>query len=444
MVEAGPATFEHPEVEGRGRAELEELQDRRLRSLGARLSADPSWVAHFATFGMKPEQLSRETLSRVGTLEKTALRERYPFPFLTVPMDDVARFCATSGTTGLPVMFGYTFKDVRELIPYQMARLLNAAGVRRGERVYQGYGYGLWVGGVVMDWGLAGYGCTNFGIGPGRADAVVQWLRDHEYTVCTMSPLWLMTLVNTAKAQGIDPKRDWKLRLGLFGGQSVSAAFRDELEAAMPEGFIAQNIYGSTESGGPNHGITCPWSHDSDQMHLINEDTILTEIVDPATLEPVAPGETGEIVFTTLARQASPVVRWRTRDLVRLADDPYGCACGRRGLPLIGRIIGRSDDMLKVRGSMVFPSQIEDCIASLDATVNEAWQIYIDREDRILEEVVVAVERRTDATQHADDVRDALERTIRARLGVRVSVEVHPEGALPRYEAKAVRVIVRK
>jgi len=149
-------------------------------------------------------------------------------------------------------------------------------------------------------------------------------------------------------------------------------------------------------------------------------------------------------VFTTLSRQASPVVRWRTRDLVRLADDPYGCGCGRRSLPLIGRIIGRSDDMLKVRGSMVFPSQIEDCIASMDATVNEAWQIYIDREDRILEEIVIAVERKNDAAQHADNIRDALERTIRARLGIRVKVEVHPEGTLPRYEAKAVRVLVRK
>jgi phenylacetate-coenzyme A ligase PaaK-like adenylate-forming protein len=444
MVEAGPATYEHPEVEGLDRAGLEALQDARLRALGQRLGNDPSWTEHFASFGMKPGDLNLATLKHAGTLEKSALRERYPFPFLTVPMESVARFCATSGTTGLPVMFGYTFEDVRALLPYQMARLLNAAGVRRGERVYQGYGYGLWVGGVVMDWGLAGYGCTNFGIGPGRADAVVHWLRDHQYTVCTMSPLWLMTLVNTAKAQGIDPKRDWKLRLGLFGGQSVSAAFRDELEAEMPDGFMAQNIYGSTESGGPNHGITCPWSHDSDQMHLINEDTILTEIVNPATLEPVAPGETGEIVFTTLARGASPVVRWRTRDLVRLADDPYGCACGRRGMPLIGRIIGRSDDMLKVRGSMVFPSQIEDCIASMDATVNEAWQIYIDREDRILEELVVAVERRNEAAQHADDLRDALERSIRARLGIRVSVEVHAEGALPRYEAKAVRVLVRK
>ena len=169
MVEAGRATFEHPEVEGLDRTEMEALQDRKLRAMGERLSRNADWVAHFAGFGMKPEQLSRETLKSVGTLEKTALRERYPFPFLTVPMPEVARFCATSGTTGLPVMFGYTFNDVRTLLPYQMARILRAAGVRRGERVYQGYGYGLWVGGVVMDWGLAGYGCTNFGIGPGRS-----------------------------------------------------------------------------------------------------------------------------------------------------------------------------------------------------------------------------------------------------------------------------------
>jgi phenylacetate-CoA ligase len=445
MVGTARTTYEHPEVETLDRAAVEALQDDKLRALGQRLAAYPEWVEHFSSFGMKPSDLrDRTALRRVPTLEKSVLRARYPFPFLTVPMREVARFCATSGTTGLPVMFGYTRRDINSLMAYQMSRLLRAAGVEPGERVYQGYGYGLWVGGVVMDWGLLAYGCTNFGIGPGRAETVVQWLRDHQYTACTMSPLWLMTLVNAAKSQGIDPKRDWRLRLGVFGGQSVSAAFRNELEAEMPTGFIAQNIYGSTESGGPNHAISCRFSHDADQMHLINEDTILTEILNPQTLEPVAPGETGEIVFTTLEREASPVVRWRTRDLVTLAEKPYDCACGRRAFPLIGRIIGRTDDMLKVRGSMVFPSQVEDCIASLPSTVNEAWQIYISREDRVLEELIVAVERRNDATQNADDVRDALERSIRARLGIRVTVEVHPEGTLPRYEAKAMRVVVRK
>ncbi len=309
MIEAQPA-YEHPEVETLDRASLEALQDRKLAALGLRLAGDAAWTEHFKRYGMRPEELvDRKSLAALGTLEKSDLRARYPFPFLTVPMERVARFCATSGTTGLPVMFGYTDRDVRELIPKQMTQLLRAAGVRPGERVYQGYGYGLWVGGVVMDWALLAFGCTNFGIGPGRTEAVVRWLRDHEYTVCTMSPLWLMTLINAAKAEGMDPKRDWKLRLGLFGGQSVSAAFRNELEAAMPDGFVAQNIYGSTESGGPNHAISCRWSHDADEMHLINEDTILTEILDPTTLRPVEPGEVGEIVFTTLEREASPVIR---------------------------------------------------------------------------------------------------------------------------------------
>ena len=179
-------------------------------------------------------------------------------------------------------------------------------------------------------------------------------------------------------------------------------------------------------------------------MHLVNEDTICTEILDPVSLEPVEPGGTGEIVFTTLEREASPLVRWRTHDLVKLSERPYDCACGRRALPLIGRIIGRSDDMLKVRGVLVFPSQIEDCIASLPDTVNEAWQLYVDREDRVLEELVVAVERRSAALVSDEDLRDALERSIASRLGFRVNVEVHPEGALPRYEAKATRVLVRK
>jgi phenylacetate-CoA ligase len=315
--------------------------------------------------------------------------------------------------------------------------------VRPGDRVYQGYGYGMWVGGVVMDWGLAAYGATNFGIGPGRAELVVEWLRDHAYVACTMSPLWLMTLVNAAKAKGIDPKRDWRLRVGLFGGQSVSATFRNELEAEMPDGFVAHNIYGSTESGGPNVGISCTFSHEPDLMHLINDDSILSEILDPETLQPVGAGEVGEIVMTTLDKEASPVVRWRTRDLVRLAERPYGCGCGRRGLPLVGRIIGRSDDMLKIRGVMVFPSQIEDVIAANAHTVREAWQVEIDRRDGPLDEATVAVERRSSAALSDDDLARDLAAAMQARLGMRLVVRVQPEGTLPRYEAKAVRVIVR-
>ncbi|CAO3430246.1 phenylacetate--CoA ligase family protein [Azospirillum endophyticum] len=420
------------------------VQRRKLAALGRRLGTDPAWRAHFAKAGMAPEDLADPAnLQHVPTLEKADLRAQYPYPFLTAPLREVARFCATSGTTGLPVLFGYTRQDMMELVPRQLGRIFRTVGIRPGDPVYQGYGYGMWIGGVAMDSALMTYGATNFGIGPGRGELVAEWLRDHGYVACTMSPLWLMTLVRLAQEKGIDPKRDWKLRIGVFGGQSVSRQFRDEIEAAMPDGFVAHNIYGTTEAGGPVVGISCPHSHDSDEMHLINEDSILTEIVDPLTMKPVGPGEVGEIVVTTLDKQASPVVRWRTRDLVRLSDHPHDCPCGRHGLPLIGRIIGRSDDMLKVRGVMVFPSQVEDIIAATPGTVKEAWHIYVDRKEGDLDGLTVAVERQAGCELSADLIADRVVSGIHARLGIRCKVECQEEGVLPRYEAKAVRVHVR-
>lgn len=433
--------FEHPDVESLDRDGIVAIQTKKLEALGSRLQNSPEWVRHFQQSGMSPKDLKDfDSLAQVPTLEKTDLRALYPFPMLTVDVAQVRRFVATSGTTGLPVMFGLTDRDMNQLIPYQMRRVLRAAGIVPEDRVYQGYGYGLWIGGLAMDIGLAAYGATNFPLGPGRGDLVTTWLSDHEYTACSLSPLWLMTLVNMAKAQGINPRTAWKLRVGVFGGQSISAAFRDQLEAEMPPGFMAQNIYGTTEAGGPLVGISCPYSHDVDEMHLINEDTIITEIVDPATMKPVAPGEVGEIVITTLDREASPVVRWRTRDLVRLSANAYDCPCGRHGLPKIGRIIGRSDDMLKVRGVMVFPTQIEDIITATEGAVKEAWHIYIDQEDEAMEQLTVAVERSKASSESKNDIQGRIGHAIHSRLGIRVTVECHDEGFLPRYEAKAVRV----
>lgn len=435
--------FEHPEIERLDRDGIVAIQRKKLKILGDRLAASPDWVRHFQQAGLSPRDLGDfDALSSMPTLCKKDLRALYPFPMLTTELARVRRFVATSGTTGLPVMFGLTDRDMNHLIPYQMCRILRAAGVVPEDRVYQGYGYGLWIGGLAMDLGLAAYGAVNFPLGPGRGDLVTKWLSDHQYTACSLSPLWLMTLVNLAKAENIDPRKDWKLRVGLFGGQSISAAFRDQLEAEMPAGFMAQNIYGTTEAGGPVVAISCPYSHDVDEMHLINEDTILTEVVDPATLKPVGPGEVGEIVITTLDRDASPVVRWRTGDLVKLSDKPYDCPCGRSGMPKIGRIIGRSDDMLKVRGVIVFPTQIEDIIAETDGAVKEAWHIYIDSdtESNLMEEITVAVERRNSSSLTEQEIAHRIGHAIHSRLGIRAEIECHAEGTLPRYEAKAVRV----
>lgn len=436
--------FAHPEFERLERDDILALQHGKLAALGARLSESPEWVAHFARAGMAPGDLADpQALAAAPMLEKADLRAQYPFPMLTVEMGEVARFFATSGTTGPPVMFGFSRRDIDELLPRQVARLLTAIGVRRGDRAYQGYGYGLWIGGPAFDLGLHAVGATVFPIGPGRGELVVEWLRDQEYEVASLSPLWMMTLATIAKERGIDPKRDWKLRVGAFGGQSISAAFRDQIEAELPDGFMAHNTYGSTEAGGPVVSASCPASHDRDQMHLINEDSLLTEIVDPETLAPTRPGEVGEIVVTTLDKEASPIVRWRSHDLVRLAEKPFDCPCGRAGLPLIGRIVGRSDDMLKVRGVIVFPSQIEDVIAANPHTIKEAWQIYVDRVDQAHEHIAVAVERQRSANLAPADLVRALEDSFRSRLGIRVAVECHGEGALPRYEAKATRVLER-
>jgi len=432
------------DVEHLDRDGILRLQRRKLARLGRRLAAHADWRDHFGRAGMRPEDLAADGgLAAAPMLEKAELRRLYPFPLLTVPVTEVARFCATSGTTGLPVMFGLTSRDIDDLLPRQLGRIFRTAGVRPGDRVYQGYGYGLWIGGVAMDIGLRAYGAVNFGVGPGRGELIVDWLRDHEYVACTMSPLWLMTLVTLAKRRGIDPKRDWKLAVGLFGGQSISAAFRAELEAEMPRGFLAHNIYGTTEAGGPVVAISCPHSHADDEMHLVNEDSILTEILDPETLRPVAPGEIGEIVVTTLDKEASPVLRWRTRDLVRLSAKPYDCPCGRRGLPRVGRIIGRSDDMLKVRGVIVYPSQVEDVIAAVDGTVKEAWQIYVDASEGALDSLTVAVERHRHCPHPPGALVESLTRDLKARLGISCIVECYDEGTLPRYESKAVRVLVR-
>jgi len=432
----------HPEIESLDRGGMRALQARKLSVLGERLAASPDWCAHFAGAGMHPRDLAAaDGLANAPMMEKADLRSRYPYPMLTVKLPEVSRFFSTSGTTGLPVLFGFTAHDLR-LLARQVARQLYCSGVRPGDRVYQGFGYGLWMGGPSHDLALHELGATCFPVGPGRAELVVQWLRDLAWDVATVSPLFLAHLVRVAREHGIDPKKDWKLSKAIIGGQSVSRVFREQLEAGMPAGFTAYNSYGTTESGGPNLGAACPHAHERDEMHLINEDAVITEVLDPKTLKPVGPGDVGEIVVTTLDKEASPVVRWRTRDLVRLSDKP--CECGRHGMPVIGRIIGRSDDMLKVRGVLVFPSQIEDVIAGTAGTSKEAWQIYVDTVDGSPNSVTVAIECETGHDGERSQLATAVARELQGRLGLKVPVECHPHGTLPRYEAKAKRILLKE
>ena len=441
----GQKVFYHPEIETLSRDDIISLQKKLLLRMGKRLSKNKAWIDHFASAGMSPEDLAADDgLENAPTLEKKDLRAQSDFPFLTVDSKMVQRYVATSGTTGAPVLFGMSPDDLTKLLPFQMGRMLSACGVKPGDRAYQGYGYGLWIGGLALDIGFQSYGCQTFPIGPGRGELVVRWLKDHQYDVASLSPLWLMRLIQVAHDAGIDPAKEWNLKIGVIGGQSVSKGFREQLENALPPDFKAHNIYGASEAGGPVLAISTPYTYDADEMQLINEDTIITEILDPDTMKPVSPGEVGEIVITTLCKQASPLVRWRTRDLVRLSPNAYDCPSGRVGFPRIGRIIGRTDDMLKVRGVIVFPSQVEDIITSCPQAVKDAWQIYIDGEQTGLDQMTIAVECRRECAQSSHDLVEAIKRRIHDRLGLKCFVECHEEGALPRYDAKAKRVIQRK
>lgn len=438
-----PIGFRHPEIERLDRDGIIAIQRRKLGALGERLAGDPGWVRHFQLAGMSPRDLADPSaLGHAPTLEKSDLRALYPYPLLTVQIDQVERFVGTSGTTGLPVLFGFTKHDVHTLTE-QMARAFTIMDFRAGDRFYQAMRYGMWIGGWAIGLGLRTIGAINFPIGPGRGELVLRWMKDHGYTACAAAPLWLGSLVRMAYEQGIDPRREWSLRVALSGVEVVSRGYRDELESQMPPGFRMHNMYGSTEAGGPVVLLDCAYSHDGDELHLFNEDGVITEILDPVTLKPVAPGEVGEIVITTLDKEASPVVRWRTRDLVRMSPHPYDCPCGRKGMPLTSRIIGRSDDMLKVRGAIVFPSQVEDIVVAIPDTVKEAWQIYVDRADKTLDTFTIAVERRQDSKRAPAEIEQQIKTAFQARLGISAAVECRPEGSLPRYEGKAVRVIVR-
>lgn len=432
-----------PAVEALQFDDLQRLQRQKLAMLGQRLATSAEWCEHFAQSGLKPTDLADpQALAAVPFLEKSDLRGRYPFPYLTEDPASISRFCATSGTTGLPVLFGFTPDDLK-LLSVQVARQLHCNGLRAGDRGYNGFGFGLWVGGLAFDMGMAELGMTNFPVGPGRSEMVVAWMRDMQFSFAAVSPIFLATLVRVAREQGIDPKTDWALKAAVIGGQSVSLAFRDELEGELPADFRTYNTYGTTEAGGPVVSTSCTHSHVDDEMHLINEDSVLTEILDTKTMKPVGPGEVGEIVLTTLDKQASPVVRWRTRDLVRVSENPWDCPCGRKGMMKISRLIGRTDDMLKVRGVIVFPSQIEDVIASTPGAVKEAWQIYVDQLEPAPKKMTVAVEYSRGFNGPPEDFCQTMAKNLSGRLGLKVPVEAHPEGTLPRYEAKAQRVLVR-
>ncbi|MBM4346685.1 MAG: phenylacetate--CoA ligase [Deltaproteobacteria bacterium] len=423
---------------------LREIQNERLRALVDRCYREiPYYQKLFDQNGIKPKHIqTTEDLAIVPFTEKKDLRALYPYGLLGAPLDRIHRFAASSGTTGVPTLVGFTKKDWTETLREQMGRIFIGMGFRRNDLIYQCAGYGLFMGGPGMDAGAEAIGATIFPAGPGRTLAAIQYLKDIGFQAITTTPSFVSYLVDVAQKNGVDPKKEWKLRTSHIGGEPAAPALRRRVEALMPEEFEWQEGYGITELGGPTVGHSCAFSRESCELHIL-ADHYFVEVIDRATGKRLEPGKEGELVVTTLTREATPLIRWRTRDVSAFSVNGYGCSCGRIAHPRIQRITGRTDDVLKVRSTLVFPSQIEDVLPPTKG-VGEGWQIVIDRPKDSLDKLTVHAEVHSDIWQDKSQLKAIEEKIgqgVYGRLGMSIEVVLHSPGSLPRYEGKAKRVL---
>ena len=417
---------------GAGRDELESLQFTRLAStLRHAYANNPNYQRKFAAAGVHPDDLrSLADLARFPFTTKADLRDAYPFGFFSVPREQVARIHASSGTTGKPTVVGYTRNDLATW-GNLVARSIRAAGGRAGMKVHIAYGYGLFTGGLGAHYGAEAAGCTVIPMSGGQTEKQVQLIRDFAPDIIMVTPSYMLAILDEFRRQGVDP-RSTSLRIGIFGAEPWGEGMRAEIESAF--GIDACDIYGLSEVMGP--GVAQEFAHTKDGP-TIWEDHFIAEIVDPVSGRVIEDGGLGELVFTSLTKEAMPVIRYRTRDLTRLL--PGSATAMRR----MAKISGRSDDMLIVRGVNVFPSQIEELILRCKGLAPH-YEIEITRPDR-LDEISIVVEARPEL---GDNGRQAeallLAAKLKDNIGISADIRVAASGSLPRSAGKASHVKDRR
>ena len=418
------------EVPSLGRRELEALQLERLRDTLRRVHEHvPHYRRAFEAAGVGPEDLhTLADLARFPFTTKADLRKEYPFGMFAVRREQVARLHASSGTTGKPTVVGYTQEDI-ETWAELMARSIRAAGGRPGDMVHVAYGYGLFTGGLGAHYGAERLGCTVVPVSGGMTERQVQLIVDFEPRVVMATPSYFLAILDEMVRQGIDP-RSTSLEVGIFGAEP----WTDEMRRAVEErsGIRAVDIYGLSEVMGP--GVSQEAGETQDGLHIW-EDHFYPEVVDPVTLQPVPDGEPGELVFTSLTKQAMPVIRYRTRDLTRLLPGTAYPAFRR-----MQRITGRTDDLMIVRGVNVFPTQIEEQILTIDGLAPH--YLCVLTRPGSLDELTVQVEASSE--EYAADLGPRLEERIKQRIGVTARVEVVPPHGLERSLGKAKRISDRR
>ena len=419
------------EIPGLTRAELEHLQLDRLRStLRAAYERVPHYRAAFDDAGVRPEDLVQlSDLARFPFTTKADLRANYPFGMFAVPREQVSRVHASSGTTGKPTVVGYTREDL-DTWAEVMARSIRAAGGRPGDLCHVAYGYGLFTGGLGAHYGAERLGCTVVPVSGGMTERQVQLILDLGPRIIMVTPSYFLAILDELEAQGVDP-RSTSLEIGIFGAEPWTDQMRRTVEERS--GIRAVDIYGLSEVMGP--GVSQEAGQTQDGLHVW-EDHFLPEVVDPVTLEVLPDGEEGELVFTSLTKQAMPVVRYRTRDLTRLLPGTAYPAFRR-----MQKVTGRTDDMMIVRGVNVFPSQIEEQILAVEG-LSPHYLCVLTRPGN-LDELVVRVEHATrlpSGVLDTEGLAAALSLRIKHRVGVTTRVEVLAPHALERSLGKARRI----
>ena len=420
------------------RYEMKELQLHRLKQTVERIYNNvPYYRGKMKEVCIKPEDItSLEDLKKLPPTNKSDLRDNYPFGLFTVKKEELVRVHASSGTTGKPTVVGYTRNDINvwsELI----ARLVTMTGVTKSDVAQIAFGYGLFTGGFGLHYGLEKAGAMVIPASSGNTEKQIMLMKDFGTTVLVSTPSYALHIAETAKKLGIDPVKDLKLRIGLFGGEGSSEPMREQIQQAL--GILATENYGMSELIGPGVSGEC---YALQGMH-ISEDHFIPEIIDPVTGEVLPEGEEGELVITTITKEALPLIRYRTRDITRLDYSP--CKCGRNTVRMM-KIQGRTDDMLIIRGVNVFPSQIEEVLLSVDG-IGPHYEIILSK-NGYLDVLEIKVELSDDSLLESYSKLERLENTIKTQLkvilGLDAKIKLVESKTLQRFEGKAKRVIDKR
>ncbi|MDR0563499.1 MAG: phenylacetate--CoA ligase [Azoarcus sp.] len=426
------------EIETAPRERIRHIQFEKLRKQIHWTYERVAWYRErFHELGIKPEDIrTLEDVRYLPFTDKQVLRDTYPFGLCAIPLDDVVRLHASSGTTGKPIVIGYSRHDL-EVWSDCVARLVTMAGVTRADRVQMAFGYGMFTGGFGLHYGCEKLGCMMVPAGSGNTERHLMMIEDYKTTVLISTPSYALHICEVGESLGFDWAAS-SMRVGLFGGEPCTPGMKQEIERRMH--ITCTDNYGLTEVNGP--GVAGECLHSRDHQHIA-EDHFLWEVINPATGEPLPEGCEGELVLTLLDKEAFPMLRYRTHDLTRVTTAP--CACGRTHARML-KVRARTDDMLIVRGTNIFPSQVEDVLAGIQG-LSPHYLIVLDNEtgmDKITIQVELRPDAFSDSFEQLDDFRHHIIDRLRQTLLITPVVKLVEPGSIERTAGKSKRVLDKR